>query len=343
MRFSLLLLLLVMTTALPAFGRTIRVPSEEPTIQAGIDASTDGDTVLVADGTYTGEGNRDIELFGKTIVLRSESGPKATVIDCEGDWYNQYLGIFLVYGETSDTRVEGFTVTNGFTYHCGGGINISGSSPVVSDCWIVGNSGDLYGGGIACGYASPLLTNCVISFNTNTNGHGGGVYCIESSPTIVNCIISHNHPCGNGSQGGGILCEYSSPVLLNCVIVENNAVTGAGMFCRESYPQVTNCIIWDNICENIRVLSGNPSISYSNIQDGWEGEGNIDLDPRFVPFPVRGYEYLLRPNSPCIDAGDPSIEDRLYDYHPRWPDWYHNGARSDMGVYGGPQNWKWLR
>jgi len=57
---------------------------------------------------------------------------------------------------------------------------------------------------------------------------------------------------------------------------------------------------------------------------------------------VRGFDYLLRPGSPCIDTGDPSVEDSLYDWHPRWPDWYPNGARSDMGAYGGPGNSGWL-
>ena len=64
---------------------TIHVPADQPTIQAGIDAAADGDTVLVADGTYTGDGNRDIDFGGKSIVLKSENGPVLTVIDCEGN------------------------------------------------------------------------------------------------------------------------------------------------------------------------------------------------------------------------------------------------------------------
>ena len=71
------------------------------------------------------------------------------------------------------------------------------------------------------------------------------------------------------------------------------------------------------------------------------GYGNIVEDPHFGTF--RGLKYVLGPNSPCIDSGDPAIEDRISDWHPRWPNWYPNGPRSDMGAYGGPGNIGWLK
>ena len=98
--------------------------------------------------------------------------------------------------------------------------------------------------------------------------------------------------------------------------------------------------MWDNSPEEIYHY-GEIYIAYTDIEGGWEGEGNIDTDPRTVSY--KGYDYLLRPDSPCIDTGDPSIEDRLCDWHPRWPDWYPNGARSDMGAYGGSGNIDWIR
>ena len=109
--------------------------------------------------------------------------------------------------------------------------------------------------------------------------------------------------------------------------------------------QMTACAVQKETKELFEHLLnlGNPVFEYSDIEGGWAGQGNIDLDPRFVPFPFHGFDYLLNPNSPCIDAGDPSIEDRLSDCHPRWPDWYPNGARSDMGAYGGPGNVGWIR
>jgi hypothetical protein len=92
--------------------------------------------------------------------------------------------------------------------------------------------------------------------------------------------------------------------------------------------------------QEIYVFSGTPTVTYSDVQGGWPGEGNIDADPRFSS---RGrFDYLLRPSSPCIDGGDPTIEDAISDWHPRWPAAYPNGARSDMGAYGGPCNGAWV-
>jgi hypothetical protein len=66
------------------------------------------------------------------------------------------------------------------------------------------------------------------------------------------------------------------------------------------------------------------------------GDGMIDADPLFVSY--HGFDFLLRKGSPCIDAGDPDIEDGR-----SWPIWYNNGLRSDMGAYGGPGNVGWLQ
>ncbi|MCH7475855.1 MAG: hypothetical protein IIA27_14450, partial [Gemmatimonadetes bacterium] len=84
------------------------------TIQQGVDTAEDGDTVLVQPGTYTGDGNRDISLFGKKIWLRSSEGPSWTTLDLEGSPSSIHRGFFLIHGETQETVIEGLTILNGY-------------------------------------------------------------------------------------------------------------------------------------------------------------------------------------------------------------------------------------
>jgi hypothetical protein len=110
---------------------------------------------------------------------------------------------------------------------------------------------------------------------------------------------------------------------------------GGGFFVRSSSQvTLTDCIVWGNSAREIGG-SGQASVGYSDVRGGWPGEGNIDADPLFASY--RDFDYLLRPGSPCIDAGDPAVEDGI-----TWPRRYHNGTRSDMGAYGGPCNGMWL-
>jgi hypothetical protein len=97
----------------------------------------------------------------------------------------------------------------------------------------------------------------------------------------------------------------SSLIVMNCTFSGNSAVWGGGMWnTRSSSPTVTNCVLWG---DNLDEISGNgsPTVTYSNVQGGFPGTGNIDADPLFVD-PANG-DFRLSPGSPCIDAGDNSI------------------------------------
>ena len=297
-----------------------RVPDEFPTIQAAIDHAIDGDTVLVADGIYTGDGNRDIDYRGKAIVVMSESGPDDTVIDCQatgrGFWFHS--------GEGPDSRLRGFTIVNGYFYpwqQNGGGILCdSGSSPTITRCIISGNTASS-AGGIACHSSSPVIANCTVSGN-RAHFEGGGIYLESSSPVIKNCTISKNDtggPWGDG-RGGGIYCALSDPLVVNCTFTGNRAGTdaGGGIYCESSDPLVVNCILWADDPQEVSFSSGSPTITYSDIQGDWPGEGNIDADPLFTD---PQHDYTLQAGSPCIDTGDPS-----------YPPPSGGGGRIDMGA-----------
>jgi parallel beta-helix repeat protein len=218
------------------------------TIQRGLDlAGTSGWTVLVANGTYTGTGNKSLNFNGKAIRLKSAGGAANCIINCE----NSGWGLLFCSGETSDAVVDGFTVQNGKSLTRGGGI-FCVSSPTITNCIIANCLADYEGGGICCWGAAckAIITSCTITGNTGTE-NGGGVCCVYSAaPTITNCTIVNNTSKG---WGGGIYCESSAaPLITNCTVASNTADgpsggRGGGICCEEnSCPTIRNCTIKNN-------------------------------------------------------------------------------------------------
>ena len=117
----------------------LRVPGDFPTIQAAIDASVDGDEVVIADGVYTGDGNRDMDFGGRAITVRSENGPEACIIDCEGTLRDRHRAFWFHSGESFTSAVRGISIINGFGPWSGGGaaggaVVIDGASPTFTSC-----------------------------------------------------------------------------------------------------------------------------------------------------------------------------------------------------------------
>jgi len=186
---KLIIIILVLTVSDGlALANTISVPADQSTIQAGIDAAVNGDTVLVADGEYSGTGNINLDFWSKYIVVMSENGPLACIINCLASGQ----GFYFHSGETNSAVVDGFTILGGNNNY-GGGIRIENSSPTITHCVIRNNYG-YYGGGIYMNNASPLIVRCTVANNSATNG--GGIYFTNSSPLITTSIIS-----GNASSG----------------------------------------------------------------------------------------------------------------------------------------------
>jgi len=340
-------------------GRIISVDDDGPadfsTIQAAIDDANDGDTVEIQAGTYTGEGNRDIDFLGKAITVRSTDPDdwavvRATVIDCQ----SLGRGFYFHSGEDANSVLGGLTITKGRDW--GGAIRISNSSPLIANCAMTDN-------------LAPLVDDMY--------GDGGAILCGLGSPTVKGCIFSGNIATG---MAGAASFYKGAPIIENCTIIGNSGWDGGGaFFCVDSLVTIRNSILRGNTSgdRHSQIFLGGVfscatlTISYSDVEGG-EGEieregctyinwgaGNIDADPCFADpgywdengtpsWPdddvwVEG-EYHLKSQagrwdlgsetwvtddvtSLCIDAGDPMT--------PVGPEPFPNGGIINMGAYGG--------
>jgi len=164
-------------------------------IQAGITASADGDTVLLAAGTYTGVGNYDIDFLGRDIVVTSESGAVATVIDCQGNG----RGFVFQSAEPATSILEGLTITNGYIANRGGAVYITNASPTIRNNVMVANTADNAGGGMYVRQSASIIENNTITENFGLNG--GGIACGASGAPLVSYnLITYS------TAGGGVSC-----------------------------------------------------------------------------------------------------------------------------------------
>jgi len=344
--------------------RVLAVPSDYATIGDALKDACDRDTVLVAPGTYLettlevppldlvirGWDPGDPERVRSTAIVTggkdalvfppspSGRGPCATVAGLTIS--SNRSGIVCLAASPLIDRCTVLGPGSGKINH-GSGIYCSWSSPTVERCTVAGIASTWAAAGIHCHHSSPTLVNCSIVGNTSLSRTGGALTAYYSSPTLHGCLVSDNSVIGDYSRGGGVYCHSSSPVLSNCTFTNNTSDDrGGGLYFDSSTPVLTNCIVWNNAPEGIEVASGSPIVTFSDVQQGWPGKGNIEADPGFRS--AGSYDQLLGPGSPCIDTGDPTIEDALSDWHRRWPSRLPNGARSDMGAYGGPENGGWL-
>lgn len=183
-------------------------------IQAGISAASNGDTVLLAAGTFTGVGNRDIDFLGKAIVLTSENGPENTIIDCQ----NLGQGIIFKSSEGSGSVVSGLTIKNGDTGLEGGAIFCDNTSPQIINNIFEANHTTKLGGAIYVKAGSPTISNNTLVDNA-ADVAGGGIYVgdVTSAPQISYNIIAFS------TAGEGITCGGGANPLLTCNDLWGNA------------------------------------------------------------------------------------------------------------------------
>jgi len=199
-------------------------------IGAGIAAAREGDTVLVAPGIYTGQGNRGLDFEGVNIVLRAVNERDSVVIDCEG------LGraFHLSGGENATSVIEGFIIRNGRSEgDDGGAILCEGSSPTITDVVLRSNTASGSGGAIYCSGSSLTLTDVRLAHNSADTESGGAVFCLYSLPTLTGVVFDGNAAAGSG---GGLASVFSTPRLTDVDFLTNHAgYAGGGLYCSGSF------------------------------------------------------------------------------------------------------------
>jgi hypothetical protein len=209
------------------------------TIQKGVDTAQEGDTVLVADGTYTGPGNKNISLGYRNMTICSANGPRNCIIDLENDG----KGFVLDWANTAATCIDGFTIMNG-------------------------NPGDVYnyGVGISCTTCGAIIRNCIIKNHSGVQWGAGIDVRFRGQPVIVNSIFTGNR----STVGGSAVSVYQdSPAFINCTFFDNSG--GHSVVSATPTTSFTNCIFWNNDPET-DFIRGDPSVTYSDVENGYGGK-----------------------------------------------------------------------
>jgi len=217
-----------------------------PTIQAALDDLLNGSTVELADGIFTGPGNRDIDFVAKMITVRYQRGDSSVcVIDCGGSAADPHRAFYFHYAEGSQTRVERVTIRNGYAEDLGGAIYcVHLSSPAIIGCVFEDNVSDGIAGAIACDYSScPTIQGCRFENNHAVTWGGAIDLWRNSSPTISDCAF-----IGNTTGAGGAIDAYSdsSPSIVRCTFIGNEAVRGGALFAEETLLNPCDCSFYAN-------------------------------------------------------------------------------------------------
>lgn len=235
----------------------IHVPADYATIQAAIDASTDGDVILIADGIWSGPGNIDLDPGGKAVSIQSGSGNPETCIISGSDMTR---GFRCHTSETSSTVISGLTIRNTGSYDfipiIGAGISCEGASPSITNCRFINCDAESSpngpgvqpagrGGGIDCDDgSSPVITGCFFE-NCRAGDSGGAIACSDaSSPVITSCTFTD---CEADDYGGAIYVFESEPVISHCTFSGNRSFDDGGAISVRNAPaQILSCEFENN-------------------------------------------------------------------------------------------------
>lgn len=252
-------------------------------------------------------------------------------------------------GEDARPIFEDTRVRNNESDHRGGGVYCDGgSAPDFRDCSFENNQATNDGGAAySTGGSAPSFIRSVLSENSAEKYDGGGIFVQGPPfrgggwPTLTNCILSNNYAQGNG---GAVECYNAGQISMkHCTVSQNSAGSDGGAVAAYDRASVIidQSILWTNSPQEIH--GAGVKVSYSDVEGGYEGTGNISAAPKFSSYrgSAGSFDYVLRAGSPCIDSAH-GEEDAI--------DWASVSARygaanssaPDMGAYGGSENAGWL-
>jgi hypothetical protein len=339
---------------------TLHVPADHATIQAAIAAAIDGDTVLVAPGTYVEE----LDYLGKAITVASSHGAGVTILS------NVNSAVSFVNGEGPGSVLRGFKVTGNSSSRAA--IHGPGTRPRILQCEIRGNhTSTALAAGVVC---DGTLVDCRIVSNSNGNGTAGAAGALVLRRCVLegnsgydaaaawlfggrmeDCVVRDNGSA-EGSNGGAVAISSAYPVTLErCLFTNNWKSTWSGMYSARgaaltvhsptAAAELVNCTIVANRVDTPGIFGPDVGGVYGLVtltncilreNDGEEFEagatsatysnveGGLAGKGNFDANPrfryIPGGDYRLLPGSPCIDTGDPAA--------PLDPD----GSRADVGA-----------
>ncbi len=259
---------------------------DAPTIQAAIDLAPMGGTIELGNGVFSGEGNRDLVLEGKNLLIRSSGGdPTLCVIDCEGSAGEPHRGFLFDAGDSTDTVISNLTVRGGWAD---------------------------FGGAVYCdSAATPQIEGCV--FDSCSAGDGGGLFCYKSSPGLVRNTFTRNNATGAG--GALYMSEVSADTLCSgCTFAGNTAPAGGALYGAVCTGLIQHSLFAFNEggdvieCAGASLeleccdIFGNQSGDWVGCTAGmFPGRDNLRTDPCFCD--AAGSDYSLCADSPCLSLG----------------------------------------
>jgi hypothetical protein len=234
--------------------------------------------VVTSDSTVTATGILD----GFTVTAGRADGP--------GDPTDRGGAVYINLG--SPTFI-GCIFSGNYAGNRGAGVRVAAGSPTFTNCTFQGNFSESAGAGLsAASVGSMQVRSCVFRSNTVNNSTGGGGIEATDNTTVVNSVVAQNSPNGMNFLGGG-------NSFINTTVA-NNASYGIALFANPN--SIVNSIIYGNPTGTIFLgISGIATVSYSDVQGGFAGTGNIDANPLFVSAPAN---LKLGSGSPAIDAGN---------------------------------------